>query len=95
MTVKVISVDHDGTQGTVTCESDITDHWPNAIEELKNGATRNTAIAAVAKEGLPDPRCGMTLAPYAIDDKGETVVRPKEQQIAAYRVDVAVTRRIV
>ncbi len=94
MTVKVVSVDHNGTKGTVICESDKTD-WPLAIAELQNGSTRNTAIEAAAKEGLADPRCEIALAAYAIDAEGEPVVKPKEQQIAAYRVDVAVTRRLV
>jgi len=86
---------HDGTKGQVCFESDIVNNFSNAITELSSGATRNEAIKVAAAKGLPDPRVELSISPYPIDVHGEPVVRPTEQQIHRYRVDVAVTRRLV
>lgn len=94
MAVQVLEAKHDGTKGTVTLRSD-NENFPLAIQELQNGATRNMAIEAAAKEGLPDPRCEIAVQPYAVDPEGEPVTRPREQKIDHYRVDVPVTRRLV
>lgn len=97
MTLSVLEpVRHDGTQGMVQIESDITEDFSLAIQELQNGAAKNLAIEAAAKAGLADPRCsGMNQFPYPVDASGETVADPREQTITKYRIDIPVTRKLV
>ena len=97
MSVYVIEpVEHDGTQGLIKLESDITNNFSLAIQELQHGATRNEAMLAAAKAGLADPRCnGMHASPYPVDEKGDTVTDPKSQTIHRYRIDISVTRKLV
>lgn len=93
MALAVVQVRHDGTQGHVTLQSDN----PNgslAIQELQHGSSRQKAIEAAAKEGLADPRTGMTPSAYAVDKDGKTVGDPRTQKVAAYRIDIPVTRRL-
>lgn len=93
-TVRVLSVEHDGVKGTVTLESSH-EEFPQAIMELKHGSARNLAITAAAKDGLPDPRCEISGAPYPVDSEGKLITDPHTQQIARYRIDVPVTRKLV
>ena len=95
MAVAVVEVKHDGTKGHVTMQSD-KENGSQAIQELQHGSTKNAAIEAAAKQGLPDPRVEMQSAPYAVDETGATVnPGDREAKIAAYRVDIPVVRRLV
>lgn len=85
---------HNGTKGIVCLESDLAD-YPMAIQELRSGAARNEAITVMAGLGLPDPRCEMSAHPYPITDKGGPVIDPRADRIAAYRIDIPLTRRLV
>lgn len=89
--------EHNGTAGVVILESDIAGPpFTNAFAELGGGAARNMAIEVAAKAGLADPRCnGMNQAPYATDEKGDTISDPIKQKIHRYRVDISVTRKLV
>lgn len=91
------SSQHDGTAGSICFESDSGDgkDFSSAIDELSSAATRNAAIKAAADLGLPDPRVQMTGSPYPVDAEGKLIERPLEQQIAKYRIDIPVTRRLV
>ena len=93
MALAVVKVDHDGTRGYVTIQSNL--EGAAAIEDLRRAEARNMAIKAAAEKGLPDPRTELTLAPYAVDEQGATITNPKDQKVAAYRVDVPVVRRLV
>jgi len=84
---------HNGTKGIVCLESDLPD-FSLAIQELRSGAARNEAIKVAASLGLPDPRCEMTSHPYPIDGQGQPLINPKVP-IAAYRIDIPLTRRLV
>lgn len=96
MALGIVQVQHDGTTGVVTLQSD-NKNGSLAIQELQGGAAKNLAIETAAKEGLPDPRVSMgaSMAPYAVDEKGETVSNPVEQKVAAYRIDISLTRKLV
>lgn len=94
MATTVVSIKHDGTKGTVTLTSD-KENFSLAIQELQNGATRNMAITAAAKDGLPDPRCEIPPHPYAVDAEGKVVIDAKKQTVSSYRVDIPVTRKLV
>jgi hypothetical protein len=96
MTIALVEVVcPDRRAGHVTLQSDN----PNgslAIQELRSGEAKSAAITEAAKEGVPDPRVnGMTLAPYPITEDGQTVTDPVNQKVAAYRVDVPITAKLV
>lgn len=94
MAVSVVSCEHDGTSGCAILESDLA-NGSLAIQELQHGASRNLAIKAAAEKGLPDPRVGLTQYPFPVDAEGNIVNDPRTQQIARYRCEVPVTRRLV
>lgn len=102
MSLSVVKVDHDGTQGTVVVESDLKD-FPQAIMELQSGAAAHEAIKAAAMRGLADPRnAGMNAQPYPVNQDGEDSIQDNgetrplaSEDIFRYRVDVPLTRRLV
>lgn len=74
----------------VTITSDKPQH-NLAIAELSSPAARKLAIEHAARNGVINARCEMSSAPYPVDEKGEMVVNPVQQKIAAYRVDVPIS----
>ena len=98
----------DHSSGIIVIESDITNEFPMAIEELQGTESRNLAIKHAAKQGVSDPRInGTPPGTYAINaeglsleavkgDQGE-VLPPQHprMQVARYRIDVPITRRLI
>jgi hypothetical protein len=66
-----------------------------AIVELQNPDTKRAAQAEASARGVSDPRLQMPQAPYAVDANGDVVINPITQKVAAYRIDVQVTGRLV
>ena len=85
-----------GTSAIVV-ESDIEQEgqFHMAIRELQHADARHAALAAATKFGIPHARCGRPAAPYPVDENGDTVVRPMDQKVHRYRVEVEVTSKAV
>ena len=92
--------------GIVVLESDEQHDFPNAIESLRSMDARNMAIGYAAKLGCSDPRVNGVASPaYAVNQKGESLeklaadsdippLHPR-RQVAAYRVDIPVCKKLV
>lgn len=98
----------DFAQGTVVVESDEVRNFPQAIEELQATDARNIALGFAARHGCADPRInGNATHPYPINSEGmqlDMVVGESGEklppahprmQIARYRTDIPVTKRII
>jgi hypothetical protein len=98
----------DLAQGTVVIESDNTDHFPTAIDELQGTEARNLATGFAATRGTPDPRInGQTPGPYPINVEGLPLEQVRgddgqplppqhpRMQVARYRIDIPVTRKLI
>lgn len=98
----------DFSRGTVVVESDITENFGLAIEELGTTEARTLALGYAAQVGVGDARInGNPSGAYPINVKGvslEDVRGPNGEalppqhpmmQPARYRVDIPVTRRLV
>jgi hypothetical protein len=92
--------------GIVVLESDERHNFPLAIENLRSMDARNLAIGYAAKVGCSDPRVnGVSSSAYAVNQDGETLEKiatdtelpPKhpKRQIAAYRVDIPICKKLV
>lgn len=77
----------------IMLESDIEDkeRFYLAIRELQHADTRKAAIVAAGKIGISNARVGMRSHPYPVDQEGDTVVRPMDQEVFRYRIEVEVT----
>lgn len=85
-----------GVNGGIVCfESDNTKNFSDAIMELQSPDTRREAQKVAAQSGVSDPRLEFAQAPYAVDAAGDPIRNPLQQKIAAYRIDVKVTGRLV
>ena len=87
----------DSGTSAIMLESDIEEKakFHLAIRELQHADTRNAAISAATKLGVPNARVGMSNHPYPVDVNGDTVVRPMEQEVHRYRIEVEVTGKAV
>ena len=98
----------DRSHGTVVIESDITQQFPMAIEELGSVDARNLAIGFAAAHGVPDPRInGQTPGAYPINMDGLSLEMVKgedgkplppqspKMQPARYRIDIPICRKLV
>jgi hypothetical protein len=98
----------DYASGVVVLESDITDHFPSAIEELGTTEARNMSLGFAAQKGCPDPRInGQTAGAYPINVEGLPLEQVRGEdgqalppqhprmQVARYRIDIPVCRRLV
>ena len=96
----------DNTRATIIVESDITDNFGMAIEELSSAEARNVALAYAGKRGVGSPCInGSPSGAYPINAKGlslESVRGPQgealpathpQMQVARYRIDVPVAQR--
>ena len=92
--------------GIVVLESDDTHNFPIAIEDLRSMNARNMAIGYAAKMGCPDPRInGVASSAYAVNQDGEELEKLANdselppthptRQIAAYRVDIPICKKLV
>lgn len=81
----------------ILLESDIEEktNFHLAICELQHADARHAAIAAATRLGISNARCGMGSHPYPVDVNGDTVVRPMDQEVYRYRVEVEVTSKAV
>lgn len=84
----------DTVRGVIVLESDQT-AGQQALIELVSADARRLAINTAARMGLPDPRINGDPAAYPVDEKGNEVNNPKEQETKSYRVDIPVTARLV
>jgi hypothetical protein len=92
--------------GIVVLESDEQHDFPIAIEALRSMDARNMAIGFAAKLGCSDPRVNGIASPaYAVNQDGEELEKlatdpdlppqhPK-RQVAAYRVDIPICKKLV
>lgn len=98
----------DRSRGTIVLESDITAELPLAIEELGTTEARNLALSYAAQCGIPDPRINGNLpGAYPINGKGASLDQVRDNlgqalppqhpdmQIARYRIDVPVCRKLI
>jgi hypothetical protein len=85
-----------GTQA-ILLESDITDkdNFHLAIRELQHADARNAAITAATQLGISNARVGMPAHPFPVDADGNTVVRPTEQDVDRYRVEIEITSKAI
>jgi|TARA_R110000824_G_scaffold77773_1_gene196602 hypothetical protein len=92
--------------GIVVLESDEQHNFPFAIESLRSMAARELAIGYAAQQGCADPRInGVASSAYAINQDGDqlekiaadTDLPPQHptRQIAAYRVDIPICKKLV
>jgi hypothetical protein len=81
----------------ILLESDIEDNnsFHLAIRELQHADARNAAISAATRLGIPNARVGMPSHPYPVDKDGQSVVRPMEQEVHRYRIEIEVTGKAV
>jgi len=98
----------DNGSGIVMLESDITDHFPNAIEELQSTEAKNLAVQFASQRGVADPRLnGMSPGVYPINAEGVSLdqvagedgqalhpAHPR-MQVARYRADISITRKLI
>lgn len=102
------AINEDQSGGTIVLESDITSSYPQAIEELQSTEARRVALGYAAQIGIPDPRInGMPSSPYPINAEGYMLsdvlgedgkpLPPQHprMQIARYRADIPITRKLV
>lgn len=98
----------DRSRGTIVLESDITDNFPQAIEELGSTEARNLALGFAAQCGVPDPRInGQTPGAYPINAQGASLDAVRDgqgnslppqhplMQIARYRIDMPICRKLI
>jgi hypothetical protein len=92
--------------GIVVLESDEQHDFPGAMEDLRSMHARNLAIGYAAKLGCSDPRInGIASSAYAVNQDGDELekiaVDPEfppqhpKRQIAAYRVDIPICKKLV
>tara|TARA_Y100000310_G_C20453010_1_gene701671 strand:- start:429 stop:764 length:336 start_codon:yes stop_codon:yes gene_type:complete len=93
--------------GIVVLESDEQHEFPVAIEDLRSMSARNMAIGYAAKLGCADPRVNGIASPaYAVNQDGESLEKiaaeerdlpPKHprRQVAAYRVDIPICKKLI
>ncbi len=84
-----------GNGGIICFQSTETKNLPMAIMELQNTETKRAAQREAMVRGVADARLEFSQSPYAVDKDGDMVVNPLQQKIAAYRIDVKVTGRLV
>jgi hypothetical protein len=100
---------NDFSSGQVVIESSITDQFAQAIDELGGTEARNLAIHFAARCGCSDPRInGSPGGAYPINKHGQSLDQVRDQasgqplppqhpdmQIARYRVDIPICKRLV
>ncbi len=98
----------DRSAGVIILESDIISNFPQAIEELQSTEARNKAISYANTVGISDARInGNAGHPFPINSDGYPLDQVKgpdggplpaqhpSMQIARYRVDVPVSKRLL
>ena len=97
----------DMSHGTIVVESDLAE-FPRAIDEVNSTEARNLAITAAAQRGMADPRInGNPSGAYPVNSEGCSLYQLRDErgqslppqhpkmQIARYRNDILVCRRLV